>query len=261
MKIISWNVNSVRIRLEAVQNLLISEKPDLLLLQETKVTDVSFPYAAIRSLGYKHIICKGGQSYNGVCIISKIEPESIISLDFVNNDKRHIAAVYNGIEVHNFYVPAGGDIPDPAINKKFACKLAYWDEMLEWFKMNRSQDQKIILAGDLNVAPYEHDVWSSKQLRNEVSHTDIERQLMLRNMQDFNWVDCFRHFTKMSEKLYSWWSYRNLDWQKSNRGRRLDHIWATMSLKESLQYSNILKATRSLDRPSDHVPIIIKLSI
>ncbi len=259
MKIASWNINSIRIRLESLAYLAALHNPDIIMLQETKVNDLLFPYASLKAMGYQHMLCSGENSYNGVAIISKIEPQNPMILTFYNEQRRHLSAVYDDIEIHNFYVPAGGEVPDLNLNPKFAHKLAYLDEMHEWFCANRSNDIKMVLAGDLNIAPFEHDVWSSKQLRNVVSHTDIERELMLRNMKEFGWVDSFRHFVPMSEKLYTWWSYRNLDWLESNRGRRLDHIWVTPSLTESLEQSYVFKDTRTWERPSDHVPIFITL--
>lgn len=259
MRIVSWNINSIRIRLEQLQKLLESYNPDIVLLQETKVRDVDFPYSMIRAMGYKYIICQGEPSYNGVAIISRIAPNSTMTLNFYNQQKRHLSACFNDIEVHNFYVPAGGDIADVHINEKFAHKLAYLDEMNDWFRLNRSNSSNIVLAGDLNIAPLEHDVWSSRALRNEVSHTDIERSIMMRNIKEFSWVDSFRHFVPDSQKLYSWWSYRNIDWAKSNRGRRLDHIWVTPSLQERLVSSLIFQDARNWHKPSDHVPIIITL--
>lgn len=259
MKIVSWNINSIRIRLDAMQRVLEAHNPDVILLQETKVNDIDFPYAVFRAMGYPHILCQGEPSYNGVAIISKIAPSEVFALNFYNEQKRHIAAKFNNIEIHNFYVPAGGDIPDVNVNTKFAHKIAYLDEMNDWFRLNRSNASDIVLAGDLNIAPLEHDVWSSKALRYEVSHTDIERSLMLRNIKEFDWCDSFRHFVDPSQKLYSWWSYRNIDWEKSNRGRRLDHIWVTSSLKERLVSSFIFQDSRGWIKPSDHVPIFITL--
>jgi exodeoxyribonuclease-3 len=127
--------------------------------------------------------------------------------------------------------------------------------MEEWFLLNRKPSDKLILVGDLNISPYEHDVWSSHQLRNEISHTMIEREKLIKLLNSMNFLDIGRETIPYSEKLYSWWSYRNRDWKKSNRGRRLDHIWATESLKH-FQNFQILKDARSWDKPSDHVPVI-----
>ena len=259
MKIVSWNINSVRLRIDALGEVLSSINPDVICLQETKATNDVFPFDQIKSFGYEHIIASGEKSYNGVAIISKHPIISSFSLELYNEDKRHIAAMINDIEIHNFYVPAGGDIPNPDENPKFAHKLAFIDEMNNWFLENRSKEDKLILVGDLNISPFEHDVWSSKQLRNIVSHSDIEREKLLRNIESFNWIDTHRKFTDHSEKLYSWWSYRSPNWQKSNRGRRLDHIWVSKNLDTSLKSASIYKETRSWEKPSDHVPVITEL--
>jgi exodeoxyribonuclease-3 len=133
--------------------------------------------------------------------------------------------------------------------------------MTAWSNKTKNNGQKAIVLGDFNIAPFEHDVWSSKQLRNVVSHTEpeITRLLKLRDSQD--WVDTGRHFVPQEQKLYSWWSYRNRDWKKSNRGRRLDHIWVTKNLKPALKTFEIHAAARDWESPSDHVPVMLDLSL
>jgi exodeoxyribonuclease-3 len=201
----------------------------------------------------------GEKSYNGVSILTKIKADNIFSLSLYNQDKRHIVINCAGIEIHNFYVPAGGDVPDVLANFKFKHKLEYVHLMHNWFKNSRTRMDKIILLGDLNIAPYENDVWSSKQLRNVVSHTDIER-FTLRNMcDDCGFIDSARHFTPLEQKCYTWWSYRNRDWRKSNRGRRLDHAFVSESLKNRLKSILIVDEARSWPCPSDHVPYILDL--
>jgi len=263
MKIATWNVNSVRIRLSHIEKLAIQAKPDIICLQETKVVNNDFPFKYIKDLGYKYIELHGEKSYNGVAILSKIMPESSFSVNFVNDkDRRHVAIkLYNGLEIHNFYIPAGGEIPDPLMNQKFKHKLSFFDEVTDWFKTNRSEKDKIILLGDLNVAPLEHDVWSHKQLLKEVSHTPIEVEKMEALQKSLNWHDTIRRFTPESEKLYSWWSYRNHDWRKSDRGRRLDHIWATPAIENKVKAGYILREMRGLETPSDHAPVILEIDI
>ena len=257
MKIVTWNINSIRLRIDLIAKLAREEDPDLILLQETKVENISFPEEACRNLGFDHLFFDGEKSYNGVAILSKIPFDSQFSLKFYNEHKRHVAVKIKDIEVHNFYIPSGGDIPDTEINNKFLHKLEYLKELKEWFRLNRETNRdKIILAGDLNIAPLEHDVWSSRQLRNEVSHTDVERKLMMDIIKDFSWQDIGRNFVPKEQKLYSWWSYRNRDWSKSNRGRRLDHIWLSEALAGQCREFSILKEARSYARPSDHVPVI-----
>ena len=261
MKIVTWNINSVRIRLPAIKQLIEDESPDIIGLQETKVEDHLFPLKSIEALGYEHCYYRGEKSYNGVAILSKIKPIETFSLDFVKNDARHLAIKIDGdIELHNFYVPAGGDEPDTSINPKFDHKLKYLDQKLVWLQKYRSPNDKIIILGDLNISPYEHDVWSSYQLRNDVSHTMIEREKHIRNLNSLNFIDVGRKYVPYDQKLFSWWSYRNRDWKKSNRGRRLDHIWVTKPLENQIKNFYILNHARDWAKPSDHVPVICELA-
>jgi len=263
MKIITWNINSIRIRLNHIERLVMQAKPDILALQEIKVNNNDFPFRYIKDLGFKYIETHGEKAYNGVAIFSKVPFEKSFSLNFVNDkDKRHVAIkLFSNLEIHNFYVPAGGDIPDPLMNGKFKHKLEFMDQMAEWFKVNRSIADHLVLLGDLNIAPLEHDVWSHKQMLSEISHTPIEIEKMENLAKSLNWHDAIRQFTPNSEKLYSWWSYRNRDWLKSDRGRRLDHIWVTPALEKLVKAGYVLKDFRSLESPSDHVPVVMELDI
>lgn len=263
MKIATWNINSVRLRINNVLRLLQEEQPDVLCLQETKAQDSDFPIKAFNDAGYTHTVFSGEKSYNGVAFISRVPLKKIQTLNWAGkNDKRHIAAeLAGGVVLHNFYVPAGGDIPDRNQNDKFGHKLDFVDDALGWFKKNTSKSAPMILVGDLNIAPLEHDVWSHKQLLSVVSHTPIEVGKLMRLQENFGWVDVSRHFVPNTEKLYSWWSYRNQDWRKSDRGRRLDHIWVTEPLQKSLRTSKIMKDWRDCEQPSDHVPIIMEIAI
>lgn len=263
MKIATWNINSVRLRLPIVQQFLKEHNIDVLCLQETKAEDDKFPALELASGEYKHLYFTGQKSYNGVAIISRIPFKPHDKLSLVNEDKRHISGVFEKgkkkIELHNIYIPAGGDIPDPVLNTKFQHKLDYNKELKKWFSKNRSKSDNIIVVGDLNIAPFEHDVWSHKQLLNVVSHTPIEVELLTEFRKSIDFVDIARQFVPESEKLYSWWSYRNQDWKKSNRGRRLDHIWVTEPLKFSVKSFSIHKGARDLIQPSDHVPVITEI--
>ncbi len=168
----------------------------------------------------------------------------------------------NGIELHNFYVPAGGDIPDPRLNPKFAHKLEFLGEMAAMFGKRRGKRQaRTILVGDLNVAPLEHDVWSHKQLLDVVSHTPVETELLGEAKTAFGWTDVTRAFVPESENIYSWWSYRAQDWEESDRGRRLDHIWVSQGLKDAVTTQKIHRAARGWKQPSDHVPVTATFSL
>ena len=263
MKIATWNINSVRLRIENVLRFLHDEQPDILCLQETKAQDTDFPLKAFHDAGYIHTAFSGEKSYNGVAFISRVPLKKIHILGWAGkNDKRHIAAELDGgVILHNFYVPAGGDIPDRNENPKFGHKLDFVDDVREWFKKNASKNAPMILVGDLNIAPLEHDVWSHKQLLNIVSHTPIEVEKLTRLQEGLGWVDAGRHFVSPKEKLYSWWSYRNQDWRKSDRGRRLDHIWITQPLQKSLKNTKIMRELRDWEKPSDHVPVVVEIVI
>ncbi len=261
MRIATWNINSIRIRVDLIAQFVQAHMPDVLCFQETKVVDDNFPIQAIMDLGFGHYVIKGEKSYNGVAIFSKCPLHNKQSLSFVGKqDARHVSVVINDdVELHNFYVPAGGDIPDVTLNIKFDHKLKFIDEVSSWFLANRKKTDKIILVGDLNVAPLEHDVWSHKQLLNVVSHTPIEVEKLLNLQSSLGFVDVVRKFVPESEKLYSWWSYRNQDWKQSNRGRRLDHIWATNPVAHLVHKQVIYKDARDFKSPSDHVPVMIEL--
>jgi exodeoxyribonuclease-3 len=202
------------------------------------------------------------KSYNGVAILSKIPFEAHeIHHRVGKQDCRHVAVKFKKFELHNLYIPAGGDIPDPETNDKFVHKLDFVDEMARWFKDRYTSDQPLIVVGDFNIAPYENDVWSHKQLLKIVSHTPQETERLAKMLKSLDWIDTARHFIPMDEKVYTWWSYRNHDWKVSNRGRRLDHIWVTPPLKKALQSHEVLQEARDWPQPSDHVPVIIDLKL
>lgn len=262
MRIVTWNINSVRLRIGLLEKVAKQSLPDIICLQETKAQDSDFPLKAIKELGYEHVVFRGEKSYNGVAIISKMPLIGVEKQEIAGSaDCRHISAILPGdIELHNFYIPAGGDEPDIDINPKYKCKLDFVDYMDGWFAKNRKSSDKIIILGDFNIAPMEHDVWSHKQLLNVVSHTEPEISRLNSLKGGLDWVDVGRHFVPETEKLYSWWSYRNKDWKKSNRGRRLDHIWSTPAIKNKIKAYDTLESARDWQQPSDHVPIIVDLA-
>ena len=262
MKIVSWNINSVRIRIPLLKKMTELWNPDILCLQETKVEDALFPHEGIEQLGFTHRITSGQKSYNGVAILSKIPLTQKDCMDFAGLDhRRHICAqLPDGTMLHNFYIPAGGDIPDPVENPAYAAKLRFVEEMQDWARHEGKKQKRMIALGDFNIAPHEHDVWSHKQLLNVVSHTPPEIERLNALQQTIGWCDTARHFIPHSEKLYSWWSYRNRDWRASNRGRRLDHIWLTPKLKAALKTTDTLRDARDWERASDHVPVVVELS-
>ena len=266
MKILTWNINSIRIRLKQLSDVIDELQPDIICLQETKVENNKFPLKDVQELGFKYVSINGQPSYNGVAIFTCYKLQDTIIKNFCSKeDSRYISAkikhpkLDQHLNIHNFYVPAGGDEPDVSINPKFAHKIDFLNEMKSYFTEN-NKTQKI-LVGDLNIAPLENDVWSHKQLLNVVSHTPIETKTLLDIIASGDWVDVMREITPHDEKLYSWWSYRNRNWEISNRGRRLDHIWVSKKLFPQVKSGVIYKETRSWEKPSDHVPIIIDIDI
>ena len=263
--IATWNINSVRLRMPLVERFLSEYQPDVLCLQETKCPDDLFPMKAFRAAGYEHIAISGQKGYHGVATVARRPLEIVEKRRFCDNgDCRHLSV---GIEagdrrilLHNFYVPAGGDEPDPDINPKFRHKLDFVAEMNE-VRAEEGDGYSSVLVGDLNIAPLEHDVWSHKQLLNVVSHTPVETTSFEAMRKAGNWVDLMRQVVPADQKLYTWWSYRAQDWQGSDRGRRLDHVWSSASLAPHLANVTVLKEARGWERPSDHVPVIAEFAL
>ena len=251
----TWNINSIRLREALVAKLLTEEAPDILCLQECKSPVEKMPLETFRALGYAHCVARGQKGYNGVAILSKLPIEDAGDRDFATlGHARHVAArLENGVTIHNFYVPAGGDIPDRAQNPKFGQKLDFLTDMTHWFAAERPH--KAILVGDLNIAPREDDVWNHKQLLKIVSHTPVEVEHLGAVQEAGGWVDVTRQDIP-SGRLYSWWSYRAADWDAADKGRRLDHVWATPDISGAAHGSRILRAVRGWEQPSDHAPVL-----
>lgn len=266
IKIATWNINSVRLRINLVERLLLEEKPDVLCLQEIKCVTDAFPAKAFEKAGYVHHAVLGQKGYHGVAIVSRIPFKKIESRDFCGKgDARHIAVdldIKDPVRIHNFYVPAGGDEPDRAINEKFGHKLDFMQEMADWYAGHKAKAKnRMVLVGDLNVAPLEHDVWSHKKLLKVVSHTPVEVDLMDKVIASHDWVDVMRQFVPADEKLYSWWSYRAKDWDTADRGRRLDHVWVTPALADAPKSMTIRRDIRGWEKPSDHVPVLVEMNV
>jgi len=251
----TWNINSVRLREALVLKFLSEEAPDILCLQECKSPVEKIPLEGFRALGYTHLVARGQKGYNGVAILSKLPMTEVASHDHAAlGHARHIAArLENGVTIHNYYVPAGGDIADREVNEKFGQKLDYLTEMRDLFHANRPD--RAILVGDLNIAPREDDVWDHKKLLKVVSHTPVEVEHLAETQDAGKWVDVTR--ANIPEgRLYSWWSYRAPDWDAADKGRRLDHVWATPDIAGAAHGSRILRAARGWEQPSDHAPVL-----
>ena len=270
LKITTWNINSIRLRINLVAKFLKAARPDVLCLQETKCPDDAFPLKRFKRLGYDYAALNGQKGYHGVAVLSRVPFEATDVQSFCGKtDCRHISVVLGeraGLDepmtLHNFYVPAGGDEPDPEINPKFGHKLSFLDEMREHAALRPAKDQRAILVGDLNVAPLEHDVWSHKQMLRVVSHTPVECEKLNAARNAGGWIDTMRVHTPEPEKLYTWWSYRAMDnWRAADRGRRLDHVWTSDALADRVSTIKIAKDYRGAERPSDHVPVTATIEI
>ncbi|MEL6914839.1 MAG: exodeoxyribonuclease III [Pseudomonadota bacterium] len=250
----TWNINSVRLRADLVVRLMEEEGPDILCLQECKSPVEKMPLEVFEAAGYAHCVARGQKGYNGVAILSKRPLEDAGALDHAGlGHARHVAArLENGVVIHNHYIPAGGDVPDRAKNEKFDQKLRYLSDMRSAWEAQAPA--RAILVGDLNIAPREDDVWSHKQLLKVVSHTPIEVEHLEAAQQAGRWVDVTRADIPEGQ-LYSWWSYRSPQWSDSDKGRRLDHIWATPDIAGAASGSRILRDARGWEKPSDHAPV------
>lgn len=260
----TWNINSVRLRMPIVEQFIRAYQPDILCLQEIKCRDEEFPYEAFRALGYEHMAVSGQKGYHGVATVARAPIDLHETRDFCGvGDKRHLSVNFHhagrDFRLHNFYVPAGGDEPDRAVNPKFGHKLDFIEEMRA-MRADDGSGRSNILVGDLNIAPLENDVWSHKQLLKIVSHTPIETDGLKAVMADGGWSDLLRQQFPEPQKLYTWWSYRAKDWDAADKGRRLDHIWSSPDLVPHLTGIEILREARGWTQPSDHVPVVARFA-
>ena len=241
----TWNINSVRLREGLVRDFLSETSVDILCLQECKSPVEKMP--DFSDAGYPHRVARGQKGYNGVAILSKLPLVELDAHDHAGlGHARHVAArLENGITIHNHYVPAGGDVPDRETNEKFGQKLDYLTAMRDDFR--GSPPERSILVGDLNIAPREDDVWSHKQLLRVVSHTPIEVSHLAEVQEAGSWVDVTRQDIPEGQ-LYSWWSYRSPDWDAADKGRRLDHIWATSDIAKFAHSSQVMRQCARLGK-------------
>ena len=256
----TWNINSVRLREPLVLKLLAEQGPDVLCLQECESPVDKIPTEGFAELGYRHMVARGQKGYNGVAILSRLPIEEVSSQQFGGLDHaRHIAGrLENGVTIHNFYVPAGGDKPNREINEKFGQKLDYLTDMRDWF--HGEAPEKAILVGDLNIAPRQDDVWDHKKMLKVVSHTPVEVEHLAQVQDSGNWVDITRQDIPEG-LLYSWWSYRAKDWATADKGRRLDHVWATSDISSAAHSSRVLREVRGWEKPSDHAPVFASFDL
>ncbi|HSG35596.1 MAG TPA: exodeoxyribonuclease III [Sphingomonadaceae bacterium] len=261
--IATWNINSVRLRMPIVARFLKEYSPDILCLQEIKCQEPQFPFGAFEELGYSHFAIHGQKGYHGVATVSRIPLKESGRHDWQDNgEARHVGVELTGpgkgLVLENVYVPAGGDIPDREENPKFGQKLDFVARMTRWAE---KIDAPTLIVGDFNIAPLECDVWSHKQLLKVVSHTPIEVETLQRFKDAHGWVDAGRELIPAPERYYSWWSYRAKDWKTGDRGRRLDHMWASPDVAKQAIAHHVLEEARDWEQPSDHVPLIMEFDL
>ncbi len=260
LRLVTWNVNSVRLRMEQVARFVDEAAPDVIAMQEIKCQEGEFPRAAFEAIGFPHLKIAGQKGWHGVAIASRLPIEDAQPLSVCREGHaRCVSAKVAGVEIQNFYIPAGGDIPDRTVNAKFDHKLDFYEKLTAEMK-RRDPKAPLILTGDLNVAPGENDVWSHKQMSRIVSHTPVEVEAMEALKASIGFIDLPREAIPEPQKLYSWWSYRAADFRKSNRGLRLDHILASPGLREAAfstgkAVSKVHDDVREWERPSDHAPV------
>jgi len=266
LRIVTWNVNSVRKRLGGLRDCVAALRPDILCLQELKAQDSALPLEDLKALGLPHAAWRAMKGYNGVMTLSRwpISADSAPPLGG-KDDARTLEVIIDApaigpLAVNVIYLPAGGDAPDSEANDKFAHKLRFLADLKAWAE-GIDPNQPRILVGDLNVAPLESDVWSHKQLLNVVSHTPVETEALVAAQTAGGFVDACRVTTPAPTKLFSWWSYRARDWAASDRGRRLDHIWLSPSVSDRLTQADVLKDARGWAEPSDHAPVWASLKL
>lgn len=256
MKIATWNVNSINIRLPVLLNWLTKTEVDVACLQETKCVDESFPFAEINAIGYKTAFF-GQKSYNGVAILSKHEIEDV-QKGFHDDDdeqpKRLIAATVNGIRIVNTYIPNGTEL----WTDKFAFKLDWLQRLRRFFDETCDLKGDVLLCGDFNVAPEELDVWSVPAWEGKLHFSRPERAA-IHHVKQWGFVDVFRKLNPEA-KEFSWWNYREGAWQR-NRGLRIDHIWTSPSLAAKCTACWIDKEPRALEKPSDHAPVVAEFNV
>lgn len=250
MKIATWNVNSIRVRLPHITDWLSKQQPDVLCLQETKVVDDLFPAEALQEVGYESIYC-GQKTYNGVAILSKSTAEDVLRQPAVLKDeqKRCIAATFDNVRVINIYVPNGSEVG----SDKYQYKLQWLKQLHAHLKEELKLYEQLVIVGDYNIAPEDSDVHDPKAWQGSVLVSDKERDAF-QAMIAMGLVDVFRQF-EQEQDSYSWWDYRAAAFRR-NRGLRIDHILCSEPLSQQCHSCVIDKEPRSWEKPSDHAPVI-----
>lgn len=255
LKIATWNVNSLKVRLPHVLDWLAAEQPDVLALQETKTQDENFPLDAIHDAGYQCVFA-GQKTFNGVAILSKTPAQDVITdlPEFDDHQRRVMGARYGDVYVLDLYVPNGSEVG----SEKYAYKLAWLEAMHRFIKQLLATEKHLIVLGDFNIAPEDRDVHDPAAWEGKVLVSEPERQALIKIQQE-GLIDVFRLF-EQEEKSFSWWDYRMLGFRR-NHGLRIDLILASQSLEKLCRSSHIDKAPRRLEKPSDHAPVVAEFDL
>ena len=266
LRICTWNINSVRIRTEQVARFVREHEPDVLCLQEIKCQTGEFPTEAFIEMGLPHLKVAGQKGWHGVAIASRLPIEDSPHLDVCREGHaRCVSAKVEGVEIQNFYIPAGGDLPDPELNPKFAHKLDFYAKLTAHMA-KRDPKAPLVVTGDLNVAPGENDVWNHRYMSKIVSHTPVEVEAFAALMGSLDFINILREAYPEPQKLASWWSYRAADFRQSNRGLLLDHLLLSPGLRDAAFSTGAASArihdtVREWDKPSDHAPVSVDLAL
>jgi exodeoxyribonuclease-3 len=257
MRIATWNVNSIRSRLDQLTAWLSRSGPDVLCMQETKVEDDLFPHAALAECGYRAVVL-GQKTYNGVAIAAKVglaieDVKKNLDDDPPDAQRRFIAATIEGVRIVDVYVPNGQAVGTPA----FAYKLEWLERLRKDLAAHATPEQPVLVCGDFNVAPEDIDVYDPKKWEGSILCTDEERAA-LQNLLSWGLVDVFRDKHAGEAGLYSWWDYRMGAFRR-NKGLRIDLALATRPLAARCQGAVVDRRPRELDKPSDHAPVIVEI--
>ena len=255
MRIATWNVNSLKVRLPHMLDWLATHQPDVLCLQETKQEDRQFPLDALQQTGYQAAF-SGQKTYNGVAIISKVTATDVTYglPDFPDEQKRLIAATFNGIRAVCVYVPNGQSVD----SDKYQYKLSWLTALHGWLKEELARYPKLVLLGDFNIAPEDRDIYDPEAWEGNVLVSEPERR-KFRNLLQLGLRDSFRLF-EQPDKSYSWWDYRMMAFRR-NMGLRIDHILLSNALAPACTGCTIDRTPRKLERPSDHAPVVAELAV
>ena len=254
-KIATWNVNSLRVRLDHVLDWLQAQAPDILALQETKLVDEVFPHEMFLNIGYTAAF-SGQKTYNGVAVISKQTPREVLTNfpSYVDSQRRILFADYNDLSVLNLYVPNGSEVG----SEKYDYKLEWLTHMRSFVGTVLRKGRNLVILGDFNIAPADEDVHDPEEWQGKVLVSAPEREHFFQ-LLDMGMVDCYRLLNKDGRE-FSWWDYRAASFRR-NRGLRIDHILASRNLSQYCRSCSIDKDPRALEKPSDHTPVVAEFDI